>query len=807
MLHVLLSTHFYRPEVTGLIHDYSEDFIPSEALWKMKSGKKWPRSEYVSGDADFKVIAAILAGMDFRYQADLVELLRSDEPDLDKICSMFAESRDDIPDWDELLSNFMLHDNEILDYWNRKRDTAANSGTWMHAMLENLLNGYQVHAGVMQGELETAIGVLVSMNDVEVYRTERCIYAPEEDVAGSIDLVLKSRTGNDFFIVDWKRSEKLKEKYHGYGKFMRSPLDEVPDCQGEHYRLQLNIYSWILQKYYDIKVQAMHVVCVHPAYLPDGWVDIAPDMKQVVEKLMESRRKSLSRAIGAAQEVEQHLPPTQPFDVKLSATPRVDETLEDDVQAVLNDLVENLTDEVPAAAKKRRLLPGAATHAEMFQKHFKESADCISSVLDGYVADVRNNSNEILRRTRSALSELQAEFPVVSENIRRLMMVAGYMVEGFIPEKPMLAETATVTWMLEGERHMRVHKGLLYIYDDDGSFLAFGGIPPEAVLHRVGAFFVCLEGIFKRMQQSVGRNAMSVARAIATDMQSFVSEAAFLDACRAAVKRKPPVEHRLDAADEEGHVDNNSGESWTMDMADRAWKVSFTVRYELMQTRMISLIVEWCETEDQRMPSICYDDVCFMYDPSDSSHPIEYVRKGPRNNCYVRIPHPLLDPVMESNTKRLQLFYEQTFWCNLDVFQCCQAALALAKRGLNVDRCFIGISPGGVGQSLYSLHLSEMYKHNHAFFDPNIWHLDEELRKQVETFARCFIITGQEAPESSKKLHTDLYQKDDVCGWHHGQKAIRLHHPHVSCGGVETPRAQPNDVLHGCDGLQLQLDV
>ncbi|CAE7885066.1 unnamed protein product, partial [Symbiodinium sp. KB8] len=210
--HATASTIFL---VTGLIHDYSEDFIPSEALWKMKSGKKWPRSEYVSGDADFKVIAAILAGMDFRYQADLVELLRSDEPDLDKICSMFAESRDDIPDWDELLSNFMLHDNEILDYWNRKRDTAANSGTWMHAMLENLLNGYQVHAGVMQGELETAIGVLVSMNDVEVYRTERCIYAPEEDVAGSIDLVLKSRTGNDFFIVDWKRSEKLKEKYHG----------------------------------------------------------------------------------------------------------------------------------------------------------------------------------------------------------------------------------------------------------------------------------------------------------------------------------------------------------------------------------------------------------------------------------------------------------------------------------------------------------------------------------------------------------------------------------------------------------------
>ena len=107
----------------------------------------------------------------------------------------------------------------------------------------------------------------------------------------------------------------------------------------------------------------------------------------------------------------------------------------------------------------------------------------------------------------------------------------------------------------------------------------------------------------------------------------------------------------------------------------------------------------------------------------------------------------------------LKKFYSQTFWCNVDVFRCCQAAIAIAKRGLNVDRCFIGISPGGVGQSLYSLHLSEMYKHNHVYFDPNIWYLDEELRKQVETFARAFIMTGQEAPESSKKLHIDLYKK------------------------------------------------
>ena len=38
-----------------------------------------------------------------------------------------------------------------------------------------------------------------------------------------------------------------------------------------------------------------------------------------------------------------------------------------------------------------------------------------------------------------------------------------------------------------------------------------------------------------------------------------------------------------------------------------------------------------------------------------------------------------------------------------------QAAIALAKRGENLDRCFIGVSPGGVGQSLYSLHLQAQF--------------------------------------------------------------------------------------------------
>ena len=84
------------------------------------------------------------------------------------------------------------------------------------------------------------------------------------------------------------------------------------------------------------------------------------------------------------------------------------------------------------------------------------------------------------------------------------------------------------------------------------------------------------------------------------------------------------------------------------------------------------------------------------------------VNPHPRNNISVRLPHPLClkDPGLEAATVRLQNFFRETFWCNEDFFTACCAAIALAKRGVNIDRCFIGESPSGTGQSLYSSHFT-----------------------------------------------------------------------------------------------------
>lgn len=39
-----------------------------------------------------------------------------------------------------------------------------------------------------------------------------------------------------------------------------------------------------------------------------------------------------------------------------------------------------------------------------------------------------------------------------------------------------------------------------------------------------------------------------------------------------------------------------------------------------------------------------------------------------------------------------------------------------------------------------------MYGANFAYFDPNIWWNEDEMRKQVEQLNGCFVLTGVGAP-------------------------------------------------------------
>ena len=124
----------------------------------------------------------------------------------------------------------------------------------------------------------------------------------------------------------------------------------------------------------------------------------------------------------------------------------------------------------------------------------------------------------------------------------------------------------------------------------------------EAVLRRFHDFFVYLESILRHMKPENSRRA---------DLPTFETEDEFLQACRDAVNRRSKTAaypSRLDAADgelaqAEGERHEKSNGSWTVEKAEKPWKLSCNIRTALMQTRMISLLVEWRDTED---PTVIY---------------------------------------------------------------------------------------------------------------------------------------------------------------------------------------------------------
>jgi len=189
-------------------------------------------------------------------------------------------------------------DEEIERMWKENGAFAANKGTYAHYQMERFLNRERVNMdqkNVMRGV--QFLGDMFSSTNGKAYRTEWEIFAEDEHLAGSIDLVMKTDTG--YVLVDWKCSDKLEEHMRSFaGKRMKEPLSMLEDCDGKQYALQLSIYRWILQKYYDVNVVDQYVCSIHEE---KPYHTNLPYLKHHVCFLMRCRREWRERLISESE--------------------------------------------------------------------------------------------------------------------------------------------------------------------------------------------------------------------------------------------------------------------------------------------------------------------------------------------------------------------------------------------------------------------------------------------------------------------------------------------------------------------------
>jgi len=158
-------------------------------------------------------------------------------------------------------------DEEIIKEWSDNGKTASEAGTAMHLAIEQFLHGSPEQ---IKPETFDSIEWKYFMkfwkdcgDDLEPYRSEWEVWTSSEiKLCGSIDMVFRRKSDGKFVIYDWKRSKEIKSE-NPFGSGL-APLDHLPDTNYWHYTLQLNVYKWILEKYYGLEVADLYLVILHP---------------------------------------------------------------------------------------------------------------------------------------------------------------------------------------------------------------------------------------------------------------------------------------------------------------------------------------------------------------------------------------------------------------------------------------------------------------------------------------------------------------------------------------------------------------
>lgn len=193
---------------------------------------------------------------------------------------------------------------EIKDQWKLNRIQSASLGTSLHQYIEDTYNQKEHTEKQMKTSEENIeysyfLNFLNDHPELVPYRTEWTIYDEYYKISGSVDMTYIDEDGM-ISIYDWKRCKKI-EQTNQYRKFAKFPNSDLDDNNYTHYCLQLNIYKFILERNYNVKIKDMYLVAFHPEnplqnYEKIKVVDMQKRVKQLLNQHYETKVKKAVRS-------------------------------------------------------------------------------------------------------------------------------------------------------------------------------------------------------------------------------------------------------------------------------------------------------------------------------------------------------------------------------------------------------------------------------------------------------------------------------------------------------------------------------
>ena len=275
--------------VTTWNHYHFEAFDADKIITNMMKSRRWPQNKYfgqtpeeIKAGWEVNRDAAAQSGTAMHY---MIEMFMNMNPNMNKTTEKKEHTMGELYDaYMESASTIypsLMHPSQL-----RNTDNTNNTDTTN--------NPNQISIGC-EWEYFLNFANAESNRDLIPYRTEWTIYDEQLKLSGSIDMVFKDKKGA-YHIYDWKRSKEIT-KSNNWNKFSTNAIiDHIPDTNYWHYCLQLNTYKALLERQYNIKIETLYLVCLHPNNSNGNYQQIkVANLSDEVASLFENRLTALGK--------------------------------------------------------------------------------------------------------------------------------------------------------------------------------------------------------------------------------------------------------------------------------------------------------------------------------------------------------------------------------------------------------------------------------------------------------------------------------------------------------------------------------
>lgn len=128
---------------------------------------------------------------------------------------------------------------EMKAKWRAKADASCRFGTRTHELCEDIELNREIR-NVPEDEKETAVFEHASKmakklyDSVDIVGVEKIVFSPDLRIAGTIDLLARSRKDGTYLIIDHKTNSSI-DTFNKYKSFGLDPIKHVPDLNFWHY--------------------------------------------------------------------------------------------------------------------------------------------------------------------------------------------------------------------------------------------------------------------------------------------------------------------------------------------------------------------------------------------------------------------------------------------------------------------------------------------------------------------------------------------------------------------------------------------